>query len=240
MPEQGGSRFSPPAVAAVLVVALAVMIVVGVVAWKARAEVVAGTALPADAAGPGVPAGVTANGAIRIGDPGAKVVVRVVMDLQCPACRRFEKANGAVLERAAKSGTAAVEYNVISFLDRASTTEYSSRAGNAAFCVAASGSANFQKWLETMFEEQPAEGGAGLPDSKLIDMAKGAGYTDSAVAQCITGRQYDQFLDKTTKDVLAGDVKGTPTVFINGKKVDSSSAIYSEGGLGPVIESAAR
>lgn len=196
--------------------------VVGVVVvQKGRNNAISGVATAAAGVGTG-PAGLTATGTVRVGDSNAKVVVRVVADLQCPACKQFEKRNAKTLEDATKNGTAIIEYDVISFLDRASSTQYSSRAANASYCVAGQDHSKYQGWFAAMFEQQPAEGGSGLPDSKLIEIAKHAGYTDPAVAQCITDRTYDTYLRDKTKRVLNGDVNATPTVFVNGKKLDSS------------------
>lgn len=222
-------------VAVVAALLLAVVGVVGVVVvQKSRADVIAGVATAATDGSGTTPAGVTATGAVRVGDPNAKVVVRVVADLQCPACKQFEKINAKVLEDAAENGTA-IEYDVISFLDRASSTQYSSRAANASYCVAGQDHSKYQGWFAAMFEQQPAEGGKGLPDGKLIEIAKSAGYTDPSVAQCITDRTYDTYLRDKTEQVLNGDVNATPTVFVNGKKLDSSQM---SNGLGAAIAAA--
>ncbi|WP_433664534.1 DsbA family protein [Nocardia sp. CA-128927] len=184
------------------------------------------------------PAGVTDNGAVRIGDPAAKVVVRVVADLQCPACQMFEKANAKVLEDAVTSGSAVVEYNVISFLDRASSSQYSSRAGNASYCVAEADPSKYQAWFAAMFEQQPAEGGDGLPDDRLIEIARDAGYADPTVAQCITDRKYDPYLRAKTKELLAGGIKSTPSVFVDGQQVTDAQHIFGQDGLAPLVTAA--
>ncbi|MEV6137823.1 thioredoxin domain-containing protein [Nocardia sp. NPDC051990] len=219
------SRSTKPAVVILAVVAALLLVgvgVVGVVVVQSRTEVISGAATAAAAGSGTTPAGLTATGTVRVGDSNAKVVVRVVADLQCPACQQFEKRNAKTLEDTAKDGTAVIEYDVISFLDRASSTQYSSRAANASYCVAGQDHSKYQGWFAAMFEQQPAEGGSGLPDSELIEIAKKAGYTDPAVAQCITDRKYDTYVRDKTKQVLNGDVNSTPTVFVNGKKLDSS------------------
>ncbi|MEU1550852.1 thioredoxin domain-containing protein [Nocardia sp. NPDC005745] len=229
------------AVAAVLV-ALIAAIGIGIAVKKARnddpgpAPSIAATATTNAGA---VPASITDNGAVRIGKPDAKVTVRVVADLQCPACKAFEAANGQVLEDAVANGTAVVEYNVIAFLDKASTTRYSSRAANAAYCVAEADPSKYQAWLKTMFAQQPPEGGAGLSDDQLVQIAKSAGYTDDAVAQCITDHKYDKYIQSNTKEVLGSGIQSTPSVFVNGKKIESSQDIFGPGALAPVISAAA-
>ncbi|MFF3574266.1 DsbA family protein [Nocardia jiangxiensis] len=217
----------------VVVLAVALATGVGLLARNAFATEIRGTAV----ATPGASSAehVLADGAVRIGDPHAKVTVRVVMDLQCPYCKMFEANNGSVLEGAVRDHTAAVEYSVITFLDRASTTQYSSRAGNASFCVANSGLEHYQSWLAAMFAQQPEEGSDGLTDDQLIRIAKTAGYAEDAVAQCIINRSYDTYLRAKTKAVLAGGVNSTPTVTVNGKQITSSSALMTPGGLAPLI-----
>ncbi|WP_280401169.1 DsbA family protein [Nocardia carnea] len=221
-------------VLAVLVIAAAVG--VGLLARGAMAEEVAG--VPTAAGSGSTPRNVLADGAVRIGESDAPVTVRVVLDLQCPFCKAFEEANGKVLEDAVRDGSAAVEYSVISFLDRASTTEYSSRAGNASFCVADSGLDGYQGWLAEMFARQPEEGGDGLPDSDLIEIAEAGGYTDAAVADCITERRYDAYLRTKTDEVLDSGVNGTPTVYVNDQEVTDSAALLEPNGLASVIAAA--
>ncbi|MBF6203436.1 DsbA family protein [Nocardia asteroides] len=229
------------AVAAVLV-GLIAAIGIGIAVQKARKDDPGPTpsiaATGAANAGP-VAASITDSGAVRIGKPDAKVSVRVVADLQCPACKAFESANGQVLTDAVNNGTAVVEYNIIAFLDKASTTRYSSRAGSASYCVAEADPTKYQDWLKAMFAQQPPEGGAGLSDDQLVQIAKSVGYTDDAVAQCITEHKYDKYIQARTKEVLESGIQSTPSVFVNGKKVESSQEIFGPGGLAPVISAAA-
>lgn len=232
--------FIQVAVAAVLI-GLIAAIGIGVAVKKARKDDPGPTpSIPAAAnkTPDGVTGTITDNGAVRIGKPNAKVTVRVVADLQCPACKGFEGANAQVLADAVNNGTAAVEYDVIAFLDKASTTRYSTRAANASYCVAEADPTKYQAWVSSMFAQQPPEGGAGLPNDKLVQIAKDAGYPD-AVANCITDVKYDKYIQARTDDVLKSGIKSTPSVFVNGKQVESSQEIFGPGGLGPVIAAAA-
>lgn len=220
----------------VVLLAVAAAIGIGVVARGALTDPIAGTATAAT--GSSTVDHVLADGAVRVGDPKAKVTVRVVMDLQCPACKMFEAANGPALESAVRDGTAVVEYSVISFLDRASTTQYSSRAGNASFCVANAGVDHYQSWLSAMFARQPEEGGAGLTDRELVAIAAAAGYSEDTVAHCILDRTYDGYLRTKTREALAGGVTSTPTVHVGGKQISDSDVLMRPGGLAAVIAAA--
>lgn len=227
-------------VAAVLI-ALIAAIGIGVAVKKARKDDPGPSpaiAAAANADPAGITGTITDKGAIRIGKPGAKVTVRVVADLQCPACKGFEAANSQVLDDNVKNGTIAVEYNVIAFLDKASSTRYSTRAANASYCVAEADPSKYMAWLTSMFAQQPAEGGAGLPNDKLVQIAKDAGYPDS-VAGCITDVKYDKYIQARTDEVLKSGIQSTPSVFVNGKQIQSSQELMGPGGLAPAIAAAA-
>ncbi|WP_054815543.1 DsbA family protein [Nocardia arizonensis] len=219
---------------AVVLIGLIAAIGIGIAVKKADKDAPGST--PTIAAGTnqnGITGSVTDNGSIRIGKPDAKVTVRVVADLQCPACKAFEAANRQTLENTVSSGTGAVEYNIISFLDRASSgTEYSSRAANASYCVAAQDPSKYQAWIGSMYEQQPAEGSTGLTDDQLILIAKSAGYSDD-VAGCITDRTYDKFVKAKTQQAFDDGIQSTPTVFVDGKQVNPS-------GLAEAIAAASR
>lgn len=234
---------------AVAVVLLALIAAIGIsIAVKHQKKTDSANVKPSIAAtapvgANGVAGSITGNGSIRIGKPGAKATVRVVADLQCPVCQGFEAANGQTLEDEVNSGNAAVEYNIIAFLDESSMgARYSSRAANAAYCVAEADPTKFQKWVATMYQQQPQEGTQGLPDSKIVEIAAASGYTDPAVAQCITSDKYDGYVQKVTQDVLNSGIKATPTVFVNGKQVDANdkAALFTPGGMKAKIEAAAQ
>ncbi|MET7772504.1 thioredoxin domain-containing protein [Nocardia sp. NPDC005366] len=218
---------------AVVLIGLIAAIGIGIAVKKADKDDPGATPTIAATASPnGITGSITDNGSIRVGKPDAKVTVRVVADLQCPACKAFEAANGQVLEDAVNSGTAAVEYNIISFLDRASSgAEYSSRAANASYCVAEADPAKYQTWLSTMYEQQPAEGSSGLSNDQLIEIAKSVGYTGD-VAGCVNDRTYDKFVKAKTQEAFDGGIQSTPSVFVNGQQVNPS-------GLAQAINTAA-
>jgi protein-disulfide isomerase len=84
------------------------------------------TTLPEETAAPGtIPSGIAAAPA---GKP-AQIVIYV--DMLCPFCKQFEEENAGQLAAWRDSGAANIEYRVVSFLNAASTTNYSARAANA-------------------------------------------------------------------------------------------------------------
>ncbi|MFC9998396.1 DsbA family protein [Nocardia sp. NPDC127526] len=227
-------------VAAVLV-GLVAAIGIGLAMRKSDSKDASGAFAPVVSSSAAKPANVTEGGAIVVGKSDAKVRVQVVADMQCPACKMFEQANSKALEDAVAKGTAKVEYNIISFLDRASGNNmFSTRAANAAYVVAANDPAKFQNWLSLMFDKQPEEGGSGMTDDQLIAIATEAGYTDPSVAQGIKDQTYVAYVKDETKAVFDTGIKSTPSVYVNGEQVQDSKSLMSPDGLKSVIEAAAK
>lgn len=155
-----------------------------------------------------------------------KATVTLIEDFQCPACRAFESQFSDALAQLRADPDVAVDYQPIAFLDRMSTTDYSTRAANASACVAQStgGRNGFQTWLafhNLLYANQPAEGGAGLADGELVSIAKQAGA--DGVSQCIKDGQFKDWTKQATQAALAAGMQGTPTVLINGTKYSLST-----------------
>lgn len=167
------------------------------------------------------PTGLTKAGGVVVGSPTAPVTIAVVEDFGCPACGAFEASTGDLLASYAAGKDVKVEYRAIAFLDRAFSDEYSSRALNAAACTLDNAGAEAWKKLhDGLYNNQPSEGGAGLTDAQLIDLAKQAG-ADGDVERCIRGGRFRDWGESMTKKTLTGEVTGTPTVFVNGKVVEA-------------------
>jgi protein-disulfide isomerase len=96
-----------------------------------------------------LPTGVTAEGdGIAIGETGVRIDAYI--DFLCPFCRQFEAASGDALKQMVAEELIALVYHPLGFLDRLSTTAYSSRASAASGCAsprrAAPASAMSSSW----------------------------------------------------------------------------------------------
>jgi protein-disulfide isomerase len=190
------------------------------------ALVVGGTifALSRDSTGGATPPQVTADGGFVVGNAAAPVTVQVVEDFQCPVCKQFETTSGDLLDQYAAGSDVKVEYRGIAFLDRSSTTGYSTRALNTSACVMGQGTDVWKEFHRQMYLQQPAEGSAGLPNSELIAIAAAAGADEAAVSSCVNDATYEDWTKSTTTRAFDNGVSGTPTLFVNGTKVDGFSA----------------
>jgi len=166
-------------------------------------------------------------------DPTSGVVdIRTYVDYMCPYCGQFETTNNAQLTEWINSGAATVEVHPLSILDRASLgTKYSTRAANAAACVANYSPDQFWAFNGLLFENQPEENSEGLDNAAIKDLASQAGVTDlDAVNSCIDDTEFRGWVSDATSRALEGplpgsdepNVSGTPTVLVNGQKYTGS------------------
>ena len=184
-----------------------------------------------------VPANVTKLGGVVIGkdlkiasaaEIEATNRVVIYQDYQCPICQLFEVPNSSQLKTWAESGLATIEIHPISFLDGQSLNNYSSRATNAAFCVANSQPEKFFAVNNALYANQPAEQSAGPSDSELKSTLSGAGVTMNAeMNTCIDQKRYAKFIENRTAEALSKPAvtgteipTGTPYILVNGTKYD--------------------
>src|SRR5918992_5357803 len=116
-------------------------------------------------AGDALPAGATAEG-VAVGDPDAPVTIDLYLDFQCPACAQYEQQASSTIDELVTSGQARVVYHPVAYLNRFSSTQYSSRSSAAAGCAADAGV--LPRFAQLLYSNQPPEGGDGLPDDQLV------------------------------------------------------------------------
>lgn len=208
------------------------------------------------AAAPGQPADwrstvvLTPDGGVAMGNPKARVTVIEYGSMTCPHCRMFARDGfGPLTANYVKSGKVRFEYRnfVLNGYDLA-----------ASLVARCGGPKRFFRATERIFAEQPQwvakiqatapariEAAKALPAEKqLAAMADIAGLKALGVASGIPATKIDQCLaDKDAAERLMAyarkasaeaDVKGTPTFFLNGKKVDAHD--WAE--LEPLIKAA--
>lgn len=207
------------AVAVLAVVAL----VVGVVVLVTRdtGEAVAPT-YPATAAGGVVTAG------------SGPIVVDVYEDFLCPVCERFEERYGQELTAALNENRITVRYHAVAILDDLTDPPgYSTRAANANLCATQAGV--FPAYHARLFDEQPAEGGAGLADEQLVAFGTDLGVDLGAcVAGAANAADVVAATDAARSDPRALNAEGrfgTPSVLLDGVRVDLEDTAWLQTAL---------
>lgn len=160
--------------------------------------------------------------------------VAVYMDFMCPGCGSVNRQLDPTLIKLTNAGQINLELHFLSFMDRYSTDEYSSRAANAALYIADHDDDpnHLLEFVKNLYAEdfQPSEGSDYQPvsDDKLKEQAVKAGVSQS-VADAAFGRDYQDWLDAinvytpkrsellNTTGTYAGSFT-TPTITINGTR----------------------
>lgn len=173
---------------------------------------------------PAVTVALDSDGAIVLGKPNVAKTVEIFEDPLCPACGNLEKINGQELAQQVDLGKISVRYRLVNFLDRNSKSkDYSTRAVAANECVAQAGDGPIYAKFHTLLftTQQPSEGGTDHDNKELADIAKQAGAGDD-VAKCITsGERADSA--RAHAEAAAKGLEATPTVLVDGKKIDRSN-----------------
>jgi len=162
------------------------------------------------------PAGATPEGDGVVVGVG-RVRVDAFIDFLCPFCKRFELSAAPVLAGLVANDVVSVAYHPMNFLDQAATTNYSTRAAAASGCAADQG--RFLEYAHALFVHQPPEGGPGLSDSELTDIARAAGVDDAPFADCLSAGRYLDWPQYVTARASAAGVEATPTVLVAGAVV---------------------
>lgn len=185
------------------------------------------------------PAGAVDTYTLPMGPDDAPVTVTVYEDMMCPFCGDFEQLSSEGLKEYAASGDVQVRYHVVSFLDAQSADDYSTRAANAvAVVLDTAGPEVAVEFHDALFENQPAEGGAGLSDEQMIDLAVEAGATEDEIAGPIEDLAFEQWVIDATEDWSASGFRGTPAVTVNGETVESTDIPGLVAGTEQAIEDA--
>jgi protein-disulfide isomerase len=170
-----------------------------------------------------VPAGTVEDGdGILIG--AGPATVDLYIDFLCPFCRQFEEASGDALDTIAAAGIASLVYHPLGFLDRLSSTRYSSRAAAASGCAA--DRRKFREYKYALFANQPEEGGPGLSDEQLARLGLALGL-DPGFTRCIGEGRYLEWSAFVTTRAMERGVGGTPSVFVDGIPVPANARMIA-------------
>ncbi|NQW91073.1 MULTISPECIES: thioredoxin domain-containing protein [unclassified Curtobacterium] len=180
---------------------------------------------------------VTAKGtpsAVPTSNTDGAVAVTEYVDWACPVCKQFEAAYADQILDKVKSGDATLAIQPVSILDRSyQSSRYASRAANAAMCVANYAPDKFLDVQTQFFDNQPTEGTSGLTNAEIAKLVKAGGATGSNVSECLSTEQFKGWVTKSTKLVTADEALqgtqgfGTPTVVVNGKRLDDLSTVIT-------------
>ena len=218
----------------VVVVVLAAAVIGGVLYQQHRNTEAAKAIIPVVHASGTYPTTVDrASATVLAGNPAAKVTIDAYEDFLCPICGQFEHADFPDLEKHLAAGDVKVRYHLLNLLDdRSNPPGYSMDAANTALAVATVAPEKFLDFHYSLYQKQPSENGPGWTQDQLISLANRLGVSgaefDNLIQTKTFGRQIQQNLTTAENDKSLwqtsqqGSGFGTPTIVVNGKRVDWS------------------
>ena len=108
-------------------------------------------------------------------------------------------------------------YLPVAYLNRFSSTEYSTRSSAASGCAAEGG--KFTEFGKALFAKQPPENGAQLSNDELIDIGVEVGLDRDSFGSCVRDGKYKPWTAHVSEEATRANVTGTPTVLVNGEQV---------------------
>jgi len=149
-----------------------------------------------------------------LGDPNAPVEVVDFSDFQCPHCRTFAvEAEQQLIEEYVRTGKVRLVYKHFIVIPN------SEQAANASECASEQG--KFWEYHDYLFERQETD--RPFTSDKLKRYARDLGLDTKAFDACVDKEQY---MDRVYQDTNEGrrlGVRGTPTIFVNGKLVEQGA-----------------
>lgn len=165
------------------------------------------------------------------------ISIRLYVDYFCPLCKSFQSTNGAQLSKWLQSGAITLEIHPIALFDRSSLgSAYSTRAANAAACVANYSPNNYWTFTQRMFAKQPAQNTAGLTNAQIVSVIRASGVHNLAkITDCVDTERFKIWVSSATDRALAGPlpdstakkVAAAPTVIVDGQAFPITSADVS-------------
>jgi protein-disulfide isomerase len=198
-----------------IIAVFAVVVIAAVAVWAAKRP-------PSSNTSANVPAGVNSDGGVPVGTA-TSPVVDVYEDFQCPICKGFEDNVAPTLHQMVNDGQIKIVYHIMSFLDINLSNDSSKRAANAAGCAQDQGM--FLAYHDQVYANQPTTEGVGYTDDQLIQFAETVGIPDMArFQQCVANDTFGGWVTQMEVSSENDQVTGTPTLMVNGTRVDWSQA----------------
>lgn len=178
---------------------------------------------------------------VVVGGEDAKKTIDVYEDMRCPACANFEQQIGEPLKQGAKDGKYKLQIHLGSIIDGnmgGNGSKNAISALGAALNVSTEAFAEYHSLLYSA-EHHPSEAEDKFADNEyLLDVAgnvdalKGNEKFETAVEK----GTYDKWALEMVDSFNKADIKGTPTVRIDGKDVETAKLPEELGKLGVKLQ----
>ncbi|MFF2952843.1 DsbA family protein [Kitasatospora sp. NPDC057965] len=159
---------------------------------------------------------------ITYGKADAPHTLEIYEDFRCPYCEQLETTTGAAVQQLADAGTYKIEYHLATFLDQGLGGKGSRTALAAAGAALNEGVDKFKQFHDVLYANQPDERDDAFSDvNHLLDLAgKVPGLKTDGFVKAVQEGTYVPWAVQVNKDFDKSGVTGTPTVRLDGQKLD--------------------
>jgi protein-disulfide isomerase len=151
-----------------------------------------------------------------MGDPNAPVHIVEYGDFQCPYCLQFwAETEPQLIKEYVNTGHVFFEYRAVAFIG-----PESAEAAKGAYCA---GDQNkFWEFHDTLFSNWTGENVGDFTQDKLIKYADTLGLDMQRFESCMSEEKHKGTVEQDAAKAEADGVSATPTLFINGIKVEGA------------------
>src|SRR5262249_28120619 len=159
-----------------------------------------------------------------LGPKTAKVLVQEFADFQCPVCDEyFRSVEPQLIKDYLTTGKIRYEFHHFIVIDQNVGGTESRHAAEASECANEQG--RFWDFHNMLYTNQKSEGSGAFADNRLKAFAAALELDSQKFNDCFNSHRYSANVDA---DVALGTqmgVQGTPTIFVNGSALPTSTAL---------------
>lgn len=160
---------------------------------------------------------------ISKGQPNAPVVIMEFADFQCPACGDFSRFSEPLIKDHIDNGTARFVWYDFPLVEIHPNAILASRAGRCA-----NEQNQFWPYHDYVFGQQGEWSEEQNPSNQFIGYAEQLGLDRAAFTQCLRSDKYQKEVSESRQLGTTLGVNSTPTVFVNGRKLEGYPRSRSE------------
>ncbi len=156
-----------------------------------------------------------------MGDPKAPVYIVEYGDYQCPFCLKFwSETEPQLIAEYVNTGKVYFEYRTYPIIGPESFT-----AAEGSYCAGDQG--KFWEFHDTLFTNWTGENVGDFTQDKLIQYANALNLNAAEFESCLSAEKYKGRVEQDKAQAEADGVHATPTLFINGVKVEGAQPFHA-------------
>lgn len=156
---------------------------------------------------------------ISQGQANAPLVLMEFADFQCPGCGQFARFSKPLVKDYIDNGTVRFVWYDFPLTNIHQNAVLASRAGRCA-----NEQNQFWAYHDVVFANQQRWSESGKAADLFIDYAQQAGLDRNAFSQCLRSEKYQKEVSESFQLGTTLGVSGTPTLFLNGKRIETPSS----------------